>query len=125
MHKTDRLSKIKRMRTWANWNMGVGILLMYLGYAFFAGYLGSWLKGSYIFMTCLLLIGFIGMMVSTVLFMISGMISTTAAQVECPSCKKATKMLGKEDACMFCGQPLFLEEDEHASKSSQMEQKTT
>lgn len=118
MNKTDRLSKIKRMRTWANWNMGVGILLMYLGYAFFAGYLGSWLKGSYIFMTCLLLIGFIGMMVSTVLFMITGMISTTSPQVQCPSCGKTTKMLGKEDACMFCGQPLFLDEEESMEKTT-------
>jgi uncharacterized membrane protein (DUF485 family) len=118
MNKTHRLSKIKRMRTWANWNMGVGILLMYLGYAFFAGYLGSWLKGSYLFMTCLLLIGFIGMMVSTVLFMITGMISTTSPQVQCPSCGKTTKMLGKEDACMFCGQPLFLDEEESMEKTT-------
>lgn len=116
MKKTERLSKIKRMRTWGNWSMVIGILLMYTGYAFFAGYLdfipllGTLLKGSHIFMTLLLIIGFILTMGSTVMFMISGMVSTSAPQVQCPSCQKVTKMLGKEDACMFCGQPLRLED---------------
>ncbi|MGN7471859.1 YgzB family protein [Brevibacillus sp. SAFN-007a] len=116
MKKTERLSKIKRMRTWGNWSMVIGILLMYAGYAFFGGYLdfipvlGNLLKGSHIFMTLLLIIGFILTMGSTVLFMISGMVSTSAPQVECPSCLKVTKMLGKEDACMFCGQPLRLDD---------------
>lgn len=118
MKNKDRLSKIKRLRTWANWNMGVGILLMYLGYGFFSGFLGPWLKGSYSFMTVLLLIGFLLMMVSTVLFMISGMVSTTSPQVECPSCKKVTKMLGRHDACMFCGQPLSLVEESGRSEGS-------
>jgi len=118
MKKTERLSKIKRMRTWGNWSMVIGLLLMYAGYAFFAGYLdfipllGTMLKGSYIFMTCLLILGFLLTMASTVLFMISGMVSTSAPQVSCPSCQKVTKMLGKEDACMFCGQPLRLDDEQ-------------
>ncbi|HZG13839.1 MAG TPA: DUF2614 family zinc ribbon-containing protein [Candidatus Bathyarchaeia archaeon] len=111
MKNADRISKIKRMRTWANWNIGLGILLMYTGYAFFAGYLGSWFEKNYLFMLILLLIGFIMTMVATVLFMISGMVSMTSAQVQCPSCSKVTKMMGKEDACMFCGQPLSLTEE--------------
>ncbi|GAA4722400.1 DUF2614 family zinc ribbon-containing protein [Brevibacillus fulvus] len=111
MKNLDRLSKIKRLRTWGNWSIGIGILLMYLGYAFFAGYLGPWLKGQAWFMTLLLIIGFLLTMGATVIFMVSGMVSTTAPQVECPACRKVTKMLGKEDACMFCGQPLLLEED--------------
>ncbi|NGQ97356.1 hypothetical protein G3578_19645 [Brevibacillus sp. SYP-B805] len=111
MKNVDRISKIKRLRTWANWNIGLGILLMYIGYAFFAGYLGSFLEKNYLFMTILLIIGFFMTMVATVLFMISGMISMTAPQVECPSCGKVTKMFGKEDACMFCGQPLALSEE--------------
>lgn len=111
MKNVDHISKIKRLRTWANWNIGIGILLMYTGYAFFAGYLGSWLAKNYLFMLIMLLIGFIMTMAATVLFMISGMISTTAPQVQCPSCGKVTKMLGKEDACMFCGQPLSLSEE--------------
>ncbi|CFJ43668.1 Protein of uncharacterised function (DUF2614) [Mycobacterium tuberculosis] len=91
---------------------------MYTGYAFFAGYLdfipllGPLLKGSHIFMTLLLIIGFLLTMASTVLFMISGMVSTSAPQVSCPSCQKVTKMLGKDDACMFCGQPLRLEDEQ-------------
>ncbi|WP_134686830.1 DUF2614 family zinc ribbon-containing protein [Brevibacillus migulae] len=111
MKNVDRISKIKRMRTWANWNIGLGILLMYIGYAFFAGYLGSWFEKNYLFMLILLLIGFIMTMVATVLFMISGMVSMTSPQVQCPSCNKVTKMLGKEDACMYCGQPLALTEE--------------
>lgn len=111
MKNVDRVSKIKRMRTWANWNIGIGLLLMYTGYAFFAGYLGSWLEKNYLFMLILLLIGFILVMIATVLFMISGMVSMSAPQVRCPACNKVTKMLGKEDACMFCGQPLSLSEE--------------
>jgi len=112
MKNVDRISKIKRMRTWANWNMGIGILLMYAGYAFFAGYLGPFLERNHLFMTIMLIIGFLLMMVSTVFYMISGMVSMTSPQVECPTCGKVTKMLGKEDACMFCGQPLLLPEQE-------------
>ncbi|MBO8164662.1 MAG: hypothetical protein H0Z34_13195 [Brevibacillus sp.] len=118
MKKTDHISKIKRLRTWANWNMAIGIVVMYLGYAFFAGYLGSFLERSYIFMTVMLILGFVMMMISTVLFMISGMVSTTSPQVECPRCGKTTKMLGKEDACMFCGQPLTLSDEEQPKQQA-------
>jgi hypothetical protein len=111
MKNVDRISKIKRLRTWANWNIGIGILLMYIGYAFFAGYLGSFLEKNYLLMTILLIIGFFMTMIATVLFMISGMISMSAPQVQCPTCEKVTKMLGKEDACMFCGQPLALSDE--------------
>ncbi len=114
MKNYDRVSKIKRMRTWANWNMFIGILTIYAGYMFFKGYVFSWMEHNFLFMAVLMIIGFLLMMVSTVLFMISGMISTSAPQVECPSCKKVTKMLGKKDACMFCGQPLELTENDHA-----------
>ena len=114
MKNYDRVSKIKRMRTWANWNMIIGIVLMYVGYILFNGYVIPGLKGNFMFMAVLLIIGFLLMMASTVLFMISGMISTSAPQVECPSCKKVTKMLGKQDACMFCGQPLQLDDNEPA-----------
>lgn len=108
MKNYNRISKIKRMRTWANWNIVIGIFFMYAGYILFSGYGVSWLKGNYLFMALLLIIGFILMIISTVLFMISGMVSTSAPQVECPTCKKVTKMMGKQDACMFCGQPLEL-----------------
>lgn len=111
MTKTERLSKIKRIRTWGNWGMGIGIGLMYLGLAGFFGYLGSWLAQSHLSFTILLIIGFALVLFSTVLFMISGMVSTTVPQVECPQCNKVTKMLGKEDACMYCGQPLRLEDE--------------
>lgn len=115
MKNYDRISKIKRMRTWANWNMGIGIVLMYAGYLLFGGFGVSWLKGNYLFMALLLIVGFVLMIISTVLFMISGMVSTSAPQVECPSCKKVTKMMGKQDACMFCGQPLEL--NDHPSST--------
>ncbi|MBG9786708.1 MULTISPECIES: DUF2614 family zinc ribbon-containing protein [Brevibacillus] len=135
MKNVDHLSKIKRIRGWANWNMLIGIILMYIGYISFAGYFFKWfadipllgaisqqLKGSHMTFTIILIIGFLMMMVSTVLYMVSGMVSTTSPQVQCPSCGKVTKMLGKEDACMFCGQPLLLEEDSPEPPSS-LEQK--
>ncbi|MGD8192032.1 DUF2614 family zinc ribbon-containing protein [Brevibacillus ginsengisoli] len=108
MKNYNRISKIKRMRTWANWNMIIGIFCMYAGYFLVKGNVVSWLNNNYLFMAILLIIGFILMIISTVLFMISGMVSTSAPQAECPSCKKVTKMMGKQDACMFCGQPLEL-----------------
>ena len=119
MKNYDRISKIKRMRTWANWNMIIGVVIMYASYLLFQGYVIPGLKGNFGFMAIFLIIGFLLMMVSTVLFMISGMVSTSAPQVECPSCKKVTKMLGKQDACMFCGQPLQLDEPDPVSTQNQ------
>lgn len=111
MKNTDRLSKIKRIRNWANWNMGLSILFMFSGMGFFLFYRETASKAAFqLLFLILLIIGFFMMMIATVLFMISGMISTSAPQVECPSCRKVTKMLGQQDACMFCGQPLQLDE---------------
>jgi hypothetical protein len=112
MKKTERLSKIKRIRTWANWNMGISIAFMFVGMGFFLYFRETGLAGTFqMLFLVLLVISFFMRMIGTVLYMISGMVSTSAPQVECPACKKVTKMLGKEDACMFCGQPLSLEEE--------------
>lgn len=119
MKKTERLSKIKRIRTWANWNMGLSILFMFVGMSFFLYFRGTGLQGSFqMLFLILLMISFFMMMIGTVLYMISGMVSTSAPMVECPSCKKVTKMLGKEDACMFCGQPLRLDEEQAQGKNA-------
>ncbi|WP_232697839.1 DUF2614 family zinc ribbon-containing protein [Brevibacillus daliensis] len=128
MKNVERLNKIKRIRGWANWCMLIGILMMYAGYLTFAGYFSNWFanipllgtvsdyfRGSILTFTIILLVGFMLMMISTVLYMVSGMVSSTSPQVQCPTCGKATKMLGKEDACMFCGQPLLLPEPETSS----------
>ncbi|WP_019123809.1 DUF2614 family zinc ribbon-containing protein [Brevibacillus massiliensis] len=115
MKNTDRISKIKRLRTWGNWGMGISMVLMFASLAVFLGFRGQLF--AHILLTIALLIGFILMMGSTVLFMISGMVSMTTPQVECPTCGKVTKMLGKEDACMFCGQPLLLPAEDHPSKA--------
>lgn len=117
MNKHDRISKIKRMRTWANVLMMMGIFPMFLilGYAYFTGSLGNFETGFSLLFTLVMVICFIFMMTSTIIFMITGMVSMTIPQVTCPTCQKVTKMLGKEDACMYCGQPLLLDETEQQS----------
>lgn len=119
MKKTDRLSKIKRMRTWGNWNMGIAFVFMFTGLGFFLYFRGTGLEGSFqLLFSILLIVSFIMMMVGTLMFMISGMVSASAPQVQCPSCGKVTKMLGKEDACMFCGQPLSMEDENPQEKEA-------
>ncbi|MFY0545625.1 DUF2614 family zinc ribbon-containing protein [Brevibacillus sp. H7] len=119
MKNIERLNKIKRIRTWANWNMGLSILFMFVGMGFFLYFRGTGLQSSFqMLFLILLMISFFMMMIGTVLYMISGMVSTSAPVVECPSCHKATKMLGKEDACMFCGQPLRLDEERAQEKKA-------
>src|SRR5699024_11587453 len=57
--------------------------------------------------TCALPIFFV--LMSTVVYLWIGMLSTRAVQIVCPSCEKPTKMLGRVDACMHCKQPLTLD----------------
>lgn len=120
MKNTDRLSKIKRIRNWANWNMGLSLLFMFAGMGFFLFFRGTSSEAAFqLLFLILLIIGFFMMMIATILFMISGMISTSAPQVECPSCGKVTKMLGKQDACMFCGQPLQLDDQRNPASNQE------
>ncbi|MBO8173401.1 MAG: hypothetical protein H0Z33_16155 [Bacillaceae bacterium] len=98
--------KLNKLRTMALGVVFVGIIIMYLGYAGYAGFLGGLFQGSGIFMSIMMVIGLLLTVSSFLLYFWVGMLSTRAVQVECPTCRKPTKMLGTTDDCMFCGQRL-------------------
>ncbi|WP_240375759.1 YgzB family protein [Bacillus piscicola] len=93
-------SKINRIRTFALSLVFIGIFIMYIGIFF---------KSSPIIMTISMLLGFIFVIASSVVYFWIGMVSTNTVQVECPTCKKVTKILGRVDVCMYCNEPLTLD----------------
>lgn len=93
-------NKINKIRTFALSLVFIGILIMYIGIFF---------RGNTIIMTLAMLIGFLAVISSTVVYFFIGMLSTRAVPVECPSCGKQTKVLGRVDACMHCNQPLTVD----------------
>lgn len=93
-------NKINKIRTFALSLVFVGILVMYVGIFF---------KESVILMSITMLLGFLFIIGSTVVYFWIGMLSTKTIQVVCPNCGGATKMLGRVDACMHCSEPLTLD----------------
>ncbi|MBU9719849.1 MULTISPECIES: YgzB family protein [Bacillaceae] len=93
-------NKINKIRTFALVLIFAGIVIMYLGIFF---------QTSPFFMTLFMLLGFLSIIASTVIYFWIGMMSSKAVHVTCPSCGKETKMLGRVDACMFCNEPLTLD----------------
>jgi hypothetical protein len=98
--------KLNRMRNYAMLMCFFGIGVMYIGYAGFAGFLGDFFSHSTIFMSVFLALGLLFILGSCGFYMFIGMLSSRAFQVECPNCKKVTKMIGKVDDCMYCKQTL-------------------
>lgn len=101
--------KINRLRSYAMGMIFLGIALMYLGYVFFRGWLGSWAEGSQTIMAIFLVLGVLMVLFSGAMYMWIGMLSSRSPMVECPSCGKMTKVLGRVDECMFCKQKLTLD----------------
>ncbi|MGM9988737.1 MAG: YgzB family protein [Bacillaceae bacterium] len=93
-------NKINKIRTFA-------LSLIFIG--FFIMYAGVFFRTSPIIMTVFMLIGFLAIIASTGIYFWIGLLSTKTVQVQCPSCNKVTKILGKVDACMHCNQPLTLD----------------
>ncbi|UCZ54132.1 YgzB family protein [Bacillus shivajii] len=94
-------NKINKIRTFALVLVFAGIVIMYLGLLF--------LQSSQLIMTLFMLLGFLAIIASTVVYFWIGMLSSKTVQVQCPSCEKYTKMLGRVDACMYCNEPLTLD----------------
>jgi membrane glycosyltransferase len=94
-------SKINKIRTFALVLIFAGIIIMYLGLFF---------QANPIVMTIFMLLGFLAIIASTVIYFWIGMLSSKAVQVTCPECEKPTKMLGRVDACMHCNEPLTLDQ---------------
>jgi len=93
-------SKINKIRTFALSLVFVGIIVMYIGIFF---------RTSPIIMSLAMLLGFVFVIGSTVVYFWIGMLSTKTVQVICPNCNKSTKVLGRVDACMHCNEPLTLD----------------
>jgi xanthosine utilization system XapX-like protein len=93
-------SKINKIRTFALSLVFIGFIIMYVGIYFREH---PWV------MTTFMLLGFLGIIGSTVVYFWIGMLSTKAVQVTCPNCEKVTKVLGRVDMCMYCNEPLTLD----------------
>ena len=93
-------SKINRIRTFA-------LSLIFIG--FFIMYIGLYFRTHPLIITFFMILGFLGIMASAVVYFWIGMLSTRAVVVVCPSCGKQTKMLGRVDMCMYCREPLTLD----------------
>jgi len=93
-------SKINNIRTFA-------LSLLFIG--FFIMYGGVFFREHKTIMTIFMLVGFLVIIGSTVVYFWIGMLSTKTVQVTCPGCGRTTKMLGRVDICMYCNEPLTLD----------------
>lgn len=93
-------SKINKIRSFAIRLVFLGIFIMYIGLLF---------RDYPAVMVIFMLLGLMSVLASTLIYLRVGLLSIQAVQVVCPACKKNTKMLGKVDLCMFCGEPLTLD----------------
>ncbi|WAA12942.1 YgzB family protein [Fervidibacillus halotolerans] len=93
-------NKINKIRTFALSLVFLGIFIMYIG---------IFLKKHPYLMLILMILGFLSVIASAVVYIWIGMLSVKAVQVICPSCGKVTKILGKADICMHCNEALTLD----------------
>lgn len=94
-------SKINRIRSFALALIFIGFIVMYGGIYF---------RSHPIVMTILMMFGLLFIIASTIVYFWIGMLSTRTIVVVCPNCGKQTKMLGKVDMCMYCREPLTLDQ---------------
>ncbi|NLY81092.1 MAG: YgzB family protein [Lysinibacillus sp.] len=93
-------SKINRIRSFALALIFIGFVVMY-GAIFF--------RENVILVLLFMGLGLLCIILSTVVYLWIGMLSTRAVKVVCPNCGKLTKMLGRVDMCMYCNEPLTLD----------------
>ena len=109
-----KASKISTMRTW-----GLLLVLVGMGIMIF-GTSGILLFGDAgkIIAAIFMVFGIISCFASMAIYFWVGMLSTSAPVIDCPECKKRTKMLGTTDRCMYCHTILTLDRTkatEHAA----------
>lgn len=95
-------NKIKRIRGYALALIFAGMIIMYLG-VFFREI--PWLFGLFI------IIGFLPIILSFIIYFWVGLVSTRTITVQCPNCEGYTKILGKVDYCQHCKEPLTIDKD--------------
>ncbi|WP_018132678.1 DUF2614 family zinc ribbon-containing protein [Effusibacillus pohliae] len=91
--------KLVRLR-----NLALGLIFG----AFLLMYLGVFVRSL---LPAFFLVGLLMIAVSIGIYFRMGAISMRIPQVECPNCGKTTKVLGREDACMFCRTPIRIDEN--------------
>src|SRR5690606_26173737 len=91
-----------KIRTFALSLVFIGIIIMYIGVFF---------RESPLLVTLFMIIGFLSVLASAVVYFLIGMLSTQAVKVICPTCNKQTKMLGRVDICMYCRETLTLDKE--------------
>ncbi|MBE3555054.1 MAG: hypothetical protein IMW85_08740 [Thermicanus sp.] len=92
--------KLNKLRTYSMIALIAGVGIMYLAIL---------VKQIPILMALLMLVGFLVVILSASSYFWIGLLSSRAVLVQCPTCGKTTKMLGKNDECMFCKQKLTLD----------------
>jgi hypothetical protein len=102
MMKKKYSSKINKIRTFALSLIFIGFIVMYGGIFF---------RSNPILMTIFMILGLLFIVASTVVYFWIGLLSTRTVQVTCPNCQKQTKMLGRVDICMYCNEPLTLDQN--------------
>lgn len=93
-------NKINKIRSFALSLVFIGFIIMYGGIFF---------RTNPLVMTIFMVLGLLAIIASTLVYFWIGMLSTKAVQVACPSCGKATKILGRVDMCMHCSEPLTVD----------------
>lgn len=101
--------KLNKIRTFALLLIFVGVGIMYIGFAF-----PSW-------MAVFFLLGLLAICASVGIYFWIGMLSTQSLVVECPECKKQTKLLGKRDECSHCRAILSLDPKDAPGTSNKVE----
>lgn len=91
--------KLNKFRTYAMLFILIGMVVMYI----------SIVMDNPIMMSIVMVLGFFVVIAGAVGYFMIGILSTRAVRIECPTCHKTTKMLGKNDECMFCKQQLTLD----------------
>lgn len=110
-----KTAKVNEFRLWGLLLTMGGMLLMILG---LVGIVFNWGTVGRVIAAIFMIVGLISVMASMAVYFWAGMLSTSAIVIECPSCGKATKMLGKTDRCMFCKSVLSLD-PAHAPQASE------
>ncbi|MGA8943563.1 MAG: DUF2614 family zinc ribbon-containing protein [Thermoactinomyces sp.] len=89
--------KLNKIRAFAMMLIFFGIGVMYIGF------LVKKLIALFFIIGLLLILASVG------IYFWTGVVSAHSVLIQCPSCKKQTKMLGKKDECMHCKAILSLD----------------
>jgi hypothetical protein len=91
--------KLHRLR-----NIALGLIF----FSFFIMYMGVFVRSL---LPIFFILGTICLLVSVSIYFHMGVISMKIPQITCPGCNRTTKVIGREDGCMYCRTPIRLDEN--------------